>query len=142
MKKSILLATTLLALASCKKDDDKTASGTTPAAGFTWTEDGGAVKTADSAYWTSNSRYSGIRAYQGGAASFFEINWDSSAAVGTHALNKGLTLVKNASTFITSTSGTVTITANSADKLTGTLTSSTTGGVSAVSCTFTDLPKR
>ncbi len=51
-------------------------TGGTPAVGsFTWTENGGAVNAADSAFWVTGSWGTGIRAYKGGFGRWFEINW-------------------------------------------------------------------
>ena len=58
---------------SCSKEEVTPAvipPVTTPVApvvtsAFTWKEDGGAILTADSAYWTTGSWGTGIRAYKG-----------------------------------------------------------------------------
>ncbi len=87
MKKSLLSLTVFLCIiivitSSCKKED--TDPDTTNVS-FTWQEDGGAVITADSSFWTTGTWGTGIRAYKGGMVNFFEINWDvmDNTSVGT-----------------------------------------------------------
>lgn len=94
MKKQFLITSALFILAcmsfqSCKKNE--VTAPDTPAATstFTWKENAGALITADSAYWTTWSTGTGIRAYKGGMQNFFEINWASAnnISLGAKALN-------------------------------------------------------
>lgn len=153
MKKAMItvLAATAL-LAACKKDKATTPTPSptpTPTAkdGFVWKEDGGSEITADSAYWTSWSSGTGIRAYKGGMANFFEVNWDTSmnTSVGTKALNAaaGLTFLKATATYTNSGAGRVNITGFSSDKLSGDFTVTLTGGsIKEISAQFVNLPKK
>ena len=73
-----ILLTMALGLFSCSKSATTAPVVPTPTTGsFTWTENGGAIITADSAFWTTGPWGTGIRAYKGVfPANFFEINWD------------------------------------------------------------------
>ena len=143
-KRFIIASLITLAFAACKKDDSSPSNnggGGSNTAGFTWKEDGGAENRADSAFWTTYSGGAGIRAYKGGMANFFEINVANSN-VGSQALGTGLTYLKG-SAVITSKVGTLNITANASDKLSGDgITTVSGGGLGSISFTFTDLPKR
>jgi osmotically-inducible protein OsmY len=148
MKNKQIIAAALIALsfAACKKDDTTTTTppttgGGTTTTGFTWKEDGGSENKADSAFWTSYTGGAGVRAYKGGMSNFFEINFANSS-VGSMSLNTGLTFIKGNST-MTSKTGTVNITSNTSDKLTGNGSATLSGGsIAAVTFTFTDLAKR
>lgn len=151
MKKVIIALFAATALfAACKKDKTSTPTPTpTPTAkdGFTWKEDGGAEITADSAYWTSWSSGTGIRAYKGGMSNFFEINWDAplNTSVGTKALTAGggLTFLKGAATYTNSGAERINITGFSSDKLSGDFTVTVSGGsIKEISAKFVNLPKK
>jgi hypothetical protein len=64
-----IIAITFLSIAilSCKKstEDTPAPAALATAGSFTWTENGGAVTTADSAFWTTCNGGTGIRAYKG-----------------------------------------------------------------------------
>lgn len=127
---------------SCSQDDNTpTPAPPVTADGFTWKEDGGAAITADSAFWTSGGWGAGVRAYKNGMANFFEINF-SDAGTGTKSLAGGFTFLKGSDTYNAAT-GSVDITSAADDLLTGTFSATLTGGsISAVSGSFTHLPKR
>jgi hypothetical protein len=149
---NIIIATAILSTAflSCKKSaEDVPAPAAVGAAGsFTWTENGGAVITADSAFWTTYNGGTGIRAYKGAnLANFFEINWagNSNTAVGAKTLNTtgDFTFVKLPIYYINPTNQTVNITAFANNKITGNATVAVTGGtITSLALTFTELPKK
>lgn len=160
MKKQFLMTTILLSIAcvafqSCKKSEETApvtppviTPVTPPAPVFTWKEDGGAIITADSAYWTTGTWGTGIRSYKGGSANFFEINWvsPSDISVGTKILEipYGFTFVKaTTTTYTCATNQNLNISASSGNKISGNCTASVTGGtIVSVEITFTDLPKK
>jgi hypothetical protein len=149
MKKQILILAGIIVLfAACKKDDNTTTTPITPTTdGFTWKEDGGAEIKADSAFWTTWASGTGVRAYKGGMTNFFEINWSgaNNTATGTYTLTSGggITFLKGADTYTNTAKEVLTITAFTADKLSGNFTTALSGGsVKNVSVTFTNLPKR
>lgn len=166
MKKQFTRATTLILAAltltfvACKKKEKEeetpvavtaaTPTATTPpaATGFTWTENGGAAITADSAFWTTGTWGTGIRAYKGaGHANFFEINWASqnNTSVGVKTLNVGydFTFIKGSNTYTNPASQTLNVTAFANNKLSGNTTVAVTGGsITTLVCTFNDLPKK
>lgn len=131
-------------LAACTKKSTTTPTPTptpTPTAGFTWTENGGAENTADSAYY--EAKYKTIKAYKMGK--FIEINLsDGIPATYTLGTSNAISmLVSGASTLYTASSGSVIITANASSKMTGTFTS-TGSGASVTKCDgkFTDIAVR
>jgi hypothetical protein len=165
MKKLLLPAlTVMLALASCKKEGctDSTATNFDSKAnkdngsctyaqpvvadGFTWKENGGAAITADSAYWTTGSWGTGIRAYKGGMSNYFEVNWatQNNTSVGAKTLNASdLTFLKGSSTYNNPSTATLNVTAFSNDKLSGNFTVSVSGGsITTVEATFGNLAKK
>jgi hypothetical protein len=136
-------------VSGCKKEDSKPATTTPPATmdGFTWREDGGTEITADSAYWTSWSNGTGVRAFKNGNANFFEINWDvaSNTSAGTKTLEagKGLTFLKGTATYTNTAAEKMNITAFSSDKLSGNFTVKISGGtIKELTGIFTNIPKR
>jgi hypothetical protein len=148
---NIFIASAILSIAilSCKKStEDVPAPAVTAAAGsFTWTENGGAVITADSAFWTTYNGGTGIRAYKGAnLANFFEINWagNTNTAVGAKILNTtgDFTFVKLPIYYINPTNQTLNISAFANNKITGNATVTVTGGtITTLALTFTELPK-
>jgi hypothetical protein len=149
---NIFIATAILSTAflSCKKSaEDAPAPAAVGAAGsFTWTENGGAVITADSAFWTTYNGGTGIRAYKGAnLANFFEINWagNSNTAVGAKTLNTtgDFTFVKLPIYYINPTNQLLNISAFANNKITGNATVAVTGGtITTLALTFTELPKK
>jgi hypothetical protein len=143
---SAILSITIL---SCKKSTEDVPAPLAAAAGsFTWTENGGAVITADSAFWTTYNGGTGIRAYKGAnLANFFEINWagNSNTAVGAKTLNTtgDFTFVKLPIYYINPTNQTLNISAFANNKITGNATVTVTGGtITTLALTFTELPKK
>lgn len=150
MKKVLLflLVTTCIS-AACKKEKDKPATTTPPATmdGFVWKEDGGAEISADSAFWTSWSNGTGVRAYKNGMANFFEINWDGAGNTGAGAKDlaagKGLSFLKDRDTYTNTGKETLTITGSASDKLSGSFEVAVSGGsIKKLNGTFTNIPKR
>lgn len=150
MKKIILttIAITLL-LASCSKTATTTTPTPNPAASsFTWTENGGSTNTADSAYWTTGTWGTGIRAYKGGMANFFEINWatQNNVSAGAKVLdpaNFAFTFIKASTTYTTTTSQNLNITASASDKIDGNFNLTVSGGtITNISGTFTGIAKK
>ncbi len=150
MKKLILIIITItLFLASCSKTATTTTPTPTPtASSFTWTENGGSTNTADSAYWTTGTWGTGIRAYKGGMANFFEINWatQDNISVGTKVLdpaNFAFTFLKGSTTYTTTTSQNLSITASASNKIDGNFNLTVSGGtITNISGTFTGLAKK
>lgn len=117
-------------------------------ASFLWQEDGGAIITADSSYWTTGTWGTGIRAYKAGMINFFEINWSTinNISVGVKTLdplNYGFTFLKSASTYTCATNQNLNITATATTTISGNFNVPVVGGtIAAISATFTSLPKR
>jgi hypothetical protein len=147
---------------ACKKKEEATPVATTPtttttaptttttptaAAGFTWQENGGATITADSAFWTTGTWGTGIRAYKAGMANMFEINWatQNNTSVGAKTLNIGtysdFTFMKGSATYTNATVQTLNVTAFSGNNLSGNFTVAVSGGsITSISGTFTAIP--
>lgn len=130
-----------------KKDDGSCTYATSVADGFVWKEDNGGEIKADSAFWTTGTWGTGIRAFKGGIENFFEINWDNqnNTSVGTKNLSSsyGFTFLKNSTTYTNSGSSTVTISSFANDKLSGNFTISVSGGsIQSIKSTFANLPKK
>lgn len=150
MKKNLVLFISICTLnalffSACKKDDTSpdTTTPTPPAStgGFTYTPAGGSQVIADSAHYYSS--FTTIFAFKNGTSNSFEINL-SSLAVGAYTLSSA---TGNALTFVTSSTtytahtGNVFITTNNGSKLSGTFTSTLSGGsITSVSGQFKDLP--
>ncbi|MEZ4889349.1 MAG: hypothetical protein R2779_01955 [Crocinitomicaceae bacterium] len=166
MKKTLLSAVVmgLLVVTACKKEGcmDNTATNFNVEAtkddgscqyapvaqdGFRWKEDGGSEIVADSAFWTTGSWGTGIRAYKGGNSNFFEINWDNqdNTSIGTKTVSSsyGFTFMKNNTTYTNSGSASVAITAFSDNKMSGNFTISVSGGsIQSIQANFGNLPKK
>ena len=160
MKKSIthLMLTVVLissVFVSCKKKEEaapaSAATATTPppatpsTASFTWQENGGAVITADSSFWTTGNWGTGLRAYKGGMANFFEINWSTptNTSVGSKPLNVGydFTFYKGADTYTISSDQTLNITAFTGNAISGNFNVTVAGGaITTISANFQNLP--
>lgn len=128
-----------------------TSGGTTGGASgsFVWQENGGSTINADSAFWTTGNWGTGVRAYKGGMANFFEINWLSAnnTSVGTKTLDPayGLTFIKSNITYTTGANQTLTISGFSNNQLSGTFNvpvSSSGGTITALSGSFTSIGKK
>jgi hypothetical protein len=146
----IAIAILSITILSCKKSTEEVPvpAAAAAAGSFTWKENGGAVITADSAFWTTYNGGTGIRAYKGAnLANFFEINWagNSNTTVGAKTLNTtgDFTFVKLPIYYINPTNQTLNITAFANNKITGNATVAVTGGtITTLVLTFTELPKK
>lgn len=146
---SLIAIAMVYSLASCKKDSASNNNNNNTAASFTWTENGGAVMTADSAKWTTGNWGTGIRAWKATGSYFFEINWDlnNNTSVGAKALTLpyGLTMLKagSATGYVISAASTLNVTAFANDKLSGNFSVPATSGATTIniSGTFTNIPK-
>jgi len=65
---------------------------------FSWSENGGAIISADSVFGTSGAWGTGIRAYKGGYLNFFELNLDN-ADTGDHVLSSSSAFLKGNDTY-------------------------------------------
>ena len=156
---SLLIAFTAILIISCKKKDTSdpeeestsTTTGSTtgtPLAtgGFTWTENGGAVNTADSAYWTTGTWGTGIRAFKGGYTNFFEVNWamQNNTSTGTKAVYAGsLTFLKGAATYTNTAAESLSVTAFSGNALSGNFNASVSGGtITTIAAGFSAIQKK
>lgn len=123
--------------------------------GFIWTENGGPPITADSAYWTTGTFGTSIKAYQDRGSTFFDIglgpNIDTTVGVKTvyppmsgHThLNDNIRYVVRSFDIRTiSTPQTLTITAFKNSQMSGSFTFPMGGPPTVISCTFTHLPKK
>lgn len=115
--------------------------------GFVWKENGGAEIKADSAFWTTGSWGTGIRAYKGGMANFFEINWDNmnNTSVGSKSLPSiyGFTFLKGTSTYSNPNDASLSITSVNGSLISGNCTVSVTGGsITTITATFNNLLKK
>ena len=149
------LALSFLIVAACKKKDsttpETTTSTTTTTGGtvtssgtFTWSENGGATQTADSAEF--RNAYNALFAYKGGLARYFEIDY-SASIVGSYTLStagsNSLNYIVQTGTITnvyTANSGTANITANTSSKLSGNfLGSYSSGTLTSISGGFTNI---
>ncbi len=168
MKKSIILSALIsigIISFACKKKESTTTTassnsststttgGTTTGApvttySFSWTENGGAVNVADSAFWTTGNWGTGVRAYKGGMTNFFEINWSgaNNTSIGTKTMNPAnsdFTFLKGSATYVIANSQTLSITGFTTNLLSGNGNANVTGGsITNLSFQFSNLPKR
>lgn len=147
LKNTILLLTCItIMFTSCSKSDSSpavvTPVATVAADGFTWTENGGtSVLTVDNPY--ANLQGKTIFAIRSGNT-IYEINL-TALAVGTYTIANGtnnvITYIPNANGFFNATSGSVIITANANNKISGTFTGTGSGnGITSVKGQFTNIP--
>nr|MBP6316048.1 hypothetical protein [Chitinophagaceae bacterium] len=148
-QKLLVIALAICSLSACKKKTETPPANTPNAtASFTWTENGGAVITADSAYWTTGAWGTGIRAFKGaGFSNYFEINWagadNTSIGAKTLAVGTDFTFLKAADTYTNPTPQTLNVTGFSNNTLSGNATVAVTGGsITSLVCTFSNLPKK
>lgn len=144
-----MIALAILTFTACKKKTTTTAPApNNVVTGFTWTENGGAVMTADSAYWVTGAWGTGIRAYKGtGFSNYFEINWatqnNTNTGAKTLASGGGFTFLQGADTYTNTADQTLNVTAFDTDKLSGNCTVTVSGGaITTLVCTFSNLPKQ
>lgn len=139
----VMIAFLAITSISCSNDDDATPATPVATDGFRWTDSSGStIQTVDNPY--ANGAFNSIFAVRTGAT-IYEINL-TSLAVGTYPLGGASSnaLYYNSTgalaTSFSPTSGSVVITANAANKLTGTFTATGTGGgVTTVSGSFTNI---
>lgn len=88
-----MIAFAVVTLVACSKDDTTTSSnnGGSTTGSFTWTENGGSTITADSAYWTTGTWGTGVRAFKAGMVNYFEINWaiQNNTSIGAKTFGNG-----------------------------------------------------
>lgn len=141
----ILAIVSLIAVVSCKKSSSS--SSTTPTAtGFVWSENGGANITADSAYYTlgtGGSTQSYMYAYKIGGTprKFLEINLNAQTASAYNIPSQGDFVYWQDTTATLGSGGSLTVTANTGGKASGTFDITfTSGSVTHVKGTFTNIP--
>jgi len=146
MTSKILLtgALVITAFASCSDDDSAPNDNQNqPAtASFTWTENGGATITADSAFYVT--QYKTIKAFKGAnMAHFVEINLTADSPA-TYQIGSGNAVSKLDGTGVyVASSGSVTISEKTATKMSGSVTSTGSGSsVTALNAQFTDIEVR
>lgn len=146
---ALAILVTGIIFTSCKKDNANRNDPPAASAGFTWQENGGTAIVADSAYWTTGSWGTGIRAFKGGMANFFEINWatQNNTAVGTKTLDPafGITFIKSSISYTGTAGQTLNVTEFANNLMSGnfTLPVRASGGATiSVAATFASLPKR
>ncbi len=131
MKRLFYLALTFtIALQSCSEDDTSNPSDTNPTSGFTWKENGGVEIKADSAYYVT--QFKTIKAFKNYSdpvnSKFIEINLTAGTpATYDVASGNDVSFLYSGNLYVAST-GSITISENSSNKMTGTFTSSSTNG--------------
>lgn len=136
MRYFFLLIGFCVIIASCNKDDNNSNGE------FHWSEDGGVNSyTADSAFYV---RYNGgisIRAYRNGLSQYMQLSIGDTS-IGTHNFTSGFTYLVGSNTTY-SLNGTISISANTGNKLSGVFFVALTGGsTGTVNATFIDLQGR
>ncbi|MES2512604.1 MAG: hypothetical protein V4580_00615 [Bacteroidota bacterium] len=150
MAKLKLFLTTLffsILIVSCKKEDESDSCSTCPVGGsiepvgFTYTKNSGATITADSAFFFPASKII-IAYYQG---------MNNRIIIKTSAQTSGVYTFNGASNTVTyieplgsysATGGSINITSNANNKMSGTFTSSGGGIASTIGGQFKDIPKK
>jgi hypothetical protein len=127
-----------------------TTSGTPVVTGkFMWQENGGPVISTDSAYWNTSSTATGMRAEKLGFNNYFELNWAGATNVSVgaktmNAANFDFTFLKGTASYSITTNQTVNITATSSTTISGNFNVivAGTGTITAITATFTGIPKQ
>jgi hypothetical protein len=147
IKNSLLVVFILFILiVSCKKEPEQSCStcpvgGSTESVGFTYTKNGGATTTADSAFFNPTTKI--IIAYYHGMTNRVIIK-TSSTALGSY----NFTTTANTLSYIeplgsyNATGGYINITSNANNKLSGNFVSNGGGSASTISGQFKDIPKK
>lgn len=164
MKKQIITTLTLVLLTtslifSCKKKNETppenlnstTTTGSSPqpvSGSFQWQENGGAIQIADSSFWTTGTWGTGVRAFKGGYANMFEINWatQNNTSAGTKTLsaaNYGFSYIKATTTYTNSVDQSLNISAFNNNQLSGNFNVAVVGGtITAITGTFITINKK
>ncbi|RYY41063.1 MAG: hypothetical protein EOO08_03385 [Chitinophagaceae bacterium] len=142
MKRIIFPALLLFVFAACKKSSSSTNNPNATAAGFTWSEGGGATITADSAYYTE--AYKTIMVWKSGAGKHIEVNLTAGlpATYSFTSSANAFALITGGAMY-TANAGTLTISSNAGGKMSGTFSTQGTGAsLTTVTGSFTDIPVR
>lgn len=136
MKQCFAFLSLLIVFAACNKNDES-GSGI-----FRWSEDGGVTNyTADSAFYV---RYNGgisIRAYRNGLSQYMQLSV-ADTSIGTHNFTSGFSYLSGSNVSY-SLNGTLSISANTGNKLSGVFFVALTGGnTSTINANFTDISGR
>lgn len=141
----LFAATTLLATSSCSDDDNSNnGGGNNPTSGFTWRENdpNGTINQAASATFTS--QFNTLIAKKADGSTLFEINLSGSSAAVYTLTSSGANMFTytGENPFFVAESGTVTITSNANNKISGSYEAFRTGngGLTRLYGTFTDVP--
>lgn len=131
MKRLLILGLFLtFSLQSCSEDDTSASGNTNTTSGFTWKENNGAEIKADSAYYIAE--FKTIKAFKNYSdpvnSKFIEINLTGGTPA-TYDVSNGndISFLYSNNLYVAST-GTVIISENSSNKMTGTFTSTSTNG--------------
>lgn len=129
---------------SCSSDDNSS-SNNNPTSGFTWKENGGAEIKADSAFY--ETQYKTIKAFKNYNdpinSKFIEINLTGNTPTSYDVLNGNAISFLHANTLYVASTGMITITENTSNKLSGDFTSSsTTGTTTSLEGTFKSIEIR
>lgn len=133
-----IVAITMLFITSCSSDDGSSKGGNTQTDGFSWKENGGAVKTTTKA--TFSTQYKTFMVKDDAGAPLFEINLNGTTAA-TYPIGNSVAFTYIASNpFYIATAGNIIITANSGGKVSGTFTTTGSGsGITSIEGTFTNV---
>ncbi len=140
----LLIALFTITSFSCSKNEDAPPTPTVPLAGngFRWTENGGATEQTVNNPYASN-QYKTIFATNTGAGTVYEINLTSIAPATYDIMASGNAFYYKSASMSAAfvpTSGSVVITTNANNKLSGTFTATGSGGgVTSVSGSFTNI---
>lgn len=132
-----IIASILFVFASCSSDDSSN-GGNTATDGFSWKENGGALKSTTKA--TFSTQYKTFMVKDASDAPLFEINLDgTTAATYTIGSSNAFTYIA-VNPFYMATGGNVIITSNSGGKVSGTFnTQGSGGGITTIEGTFTNV---
>lgn len=143
----VILGSVFIVFSSCKKEPEQSC-GTCPVGGsvntpqgFTYTKNGGTATKADSAFFLPASNTI-VAYYQGGTNRV--ILKTSSQSAGTYSVSttNKVTYLDSYGTY-NATGGSISITANANNKISGSfITNGTGGGFTSVNGQFQDIPKK
>lgn len=145
-KTLLLIGVILVILSSCKKEPDQSCGScpvggsTTPSNGFSYVKNGGSATYADSAFYSAT--YKTITSYYHGIATRVNLK-TTSQAPGTYTLTtpgNTISYTETSFTYIAS-GGSIVITSNSNNKLSGNFVSNGTGGgIISLTGQFNNIP--